>query len=66
MTSYFRLFGYFLDPEKCQKQAWLVKEYILSEKCVNLKILMTGGRLPEIYTRKKSFSFEFFDQVLNG
>ena len=36
-----------------QKQARLMKAYLLSERCADLVILITGGLKPEYYIRKR-------------
>ena len=43
-----------------------MKEYLLSDRCDDLEILMTGGLKPEFYIRKMIFDFFIFDQVLIG
>ena len=43
-----------------------MKEYLLSENCADLAILMTGGPKPEYYICKKVLILIIFDQVLNG
>ena len=38
-----------------QKQARLMKEYILSHRWADLENLVTGGLKPEFYIRKRVF-----------
>ena len=38
-----------------QKRARLMKEYILSDRCADLEILMTGGLKPKYYISKRIF-----------
>ena len=44
----------------------LMKVYLLSDRCDDLVILVTGGMKPEYDIRKRIFNFLIFDQVLNG
>ena len=42
------------------KRARLMKEYLLSDGCADLEILMTDGLKPEFYIRKRILKiFEF-------
>ena len=43
-----------------QKWARLMKEYLFSDICADLEILMTGGMKPEYYIRKGIFKFLIF------
>ena len=57
------------DPYHVPGQKWvrLMKEYLLSDRCADLAILMTGGMKPEYYNRERiSYFFLVFDQVLKG
>ena len=40
-----------------------MKEYLISDKCSHLAIIMIGGLKPEYYIRERIF---IFDQVING
>ena len=43
-----------------------MKYYLLSDRCTDLEILMTGGLKPEFYIRKRILKILIFDKVLNG
>ena len=43
-----------------------MNEYLLSDRCDDLAILITGGLKPEYYICKRIFKILIFDQVLNG
>ena len=49
-----------------QKRAWPTNEYLLSDRCADLAILMTGRLKSEHYIRKRILKYLVFDQVLNG
>ena len=50
---------------QAKKKERLMKEYLLSDRYVYLKILMTGVMKPEFYIRKSFFNFLILDQVIN-
>ena len=39
-----------------QKRAWLMKEYLFSDQCADLAVLMAGVLKPEFYIRKSIFN----------
>ena len=44
---------------QAKKRARLMKECLLSDRCADLEILMTGGLKPEYYICKRDFNFLF-------
>ena len=45
---------------QAKKQTCLIEEYILSDRCEDLEILMTGGLKPEYYNCERIFKcFDF-------
>ena len=49
-----------------QKLVRLMKEYLLSDRCADMEILMTGELKPEYCICKRILEKLIFDQVLNG
>ena len=52
---------------QAKKWARSMKEYLLTDKCADLVILMTDIMKPKFYICKRILNvLNFFDQVLNG
>ena len=47
------------DPYHVPGQKWThwMKEYLLSDRCADLAVIITGGMKPEFYIRKRIISF---------